>query len=412
MFDIKLTIISNGPFAFHRGKYFGQELLSRYIENLTPYFSHITICARLLTKGEDEYESWSKYEIRSDKISFLELPSRVGQDKKIYEKIIRLIKIAKVIFKAIRSWELIYIFIPSNTGAITYLINKFFSKPFFTYVASDWVEISPYNFRWSGYKKYLFYPIYRSLNRLFENRIVKNSLVTLVVGKALYKKHKGKGKAVYETAPLINLSKNDIFYRDDTCRSKPIKCLFVGSLIRRKGIEYLIEAIRRLRKDNYGVELIIVGDGELRGKFELLAQDLQIKHVKFLGYVENGPKLLHIYRNSDIFVLPTLSEGFPRVLYEAMSQSLPIVTTNVSGITGLMKNGKNAVLVPPRSPEAIAKGISKIIKDVKFRQNLIKNGRETVSNIFGKDPVKQLVDLLSQHFTDHSRYLQQRSYYQ
>ena len=168
-----------------------------------------------------------------------------------------------------------------------------------------------------------------------------------------------------------------------------------------KGIIYLLEAIANLKAEGLDVVLNIVGSGNLRSELEDAAERLNINDsVKFFGYVLGGPELFKIYRESDIFILPTLSEGFPRVLYEAMAQSVPIITTNVGGIPGLMKHRKNALLVPPKSSSAIADSIKELVNNQELRQHLIKNGRETVLEILRQDATEQLISLLKHHFPE------------
>jgi len=132
----------------------------------------------------------------------------------------------------------------------------------------------------------------------------------------------------------------------------------------------------------------------------VLTKELGIEdHVKYYGYVKHGSDLFQIYRDSDIFILPTFSEGFPRVLYEAMSQSLPIVTTAVSGIPGLVKNEENALLLPPGDSYKVAESIKRIIEDKELRKRLIRNGRKTVEPILLQDAAEQISTLLNKHLS-------------
>jgi len=395
----KLTIISNGPFGFDGSKYRGLKVFVNYIEKLIPIFSEIRICTPILRKGEEGYDSVSGFEVPGD-IKFIELPSKVGKDRGFIQKIIRQFKITQVICKRLREWDLIYIFIPSSAGAITFYINKFFRKPFFVYLASDWQDILPYTFEWVGIRKYILYPIYKVLYGIWEAHIVRNSPLTLVVGSALYDKYNGNEHPIYQTVPLIDLPSTYLFNREDTCISEPIKCLFVGSLTSRKGVKYLIEGVHQLIRESYRIKLNIVGSGGLENKLKVLTKELGIEdHVKYYGYVKHGSDLFQIYRDSDIFILPTFSEGFPRVLYEAMSQSLPIVTTAVSGIPGLVKNEENALLLPPGDSYKVAESIKRIIEDKELRKRLIRNGRKTVEPILLQDAAEQISTLLNKHLS-------------
>ena len=101
------------------------------------------------------------------------------------------------------------------------------------------------------------------------------------------------------------------------------------------------------------------------------------RHVEFTGYVPFGPQLESQYRSSDIFVLPSLSEGFPRVIVEALAFGLPVVTTTVGGIQHLLRDSYDALLVEPGSPLQLAKAIKRLNDDNNLRRKLIKNGFKT-----------------------------------
>jgi len=196
----------------------------------------------------------------------------------------------------------------------------------------------------------------------------------------------------------MNLTLADSFFREDTCQGETITCLFVGSLIPRKGIDCLIGAFSELRRKGYRVLLKLVGTGPLEQSIvQRLKDEGLFEFTEMAGHVQFGPALWQHYRSSDIFVLPTHSEGFPRVLYEAMSQSVPIVTTPVSGIPYLMKDQVNALLVPPGDVAALAAAIEKLIVDGDLRRELIAAGWRTVRPLLEADPGEQLRDLIFAH---------------
>ena len=131
--------------------------------------------------------------------------------------------------------------------------------------------------------------------------------------------------------------------------------------------------------------------------------------IEFLGHIPNGPELLRIYRDSDIFILPTYSgEGFPRVLYEAMSQSIPIITTNVCGIPYKMKHEENALIVQPESSEAIADAIERLKNNSGLRMKLIKNGQKFMKDMHSNTVENQVHTLLKKHFHDYSLWIESR----
>lgn len=138
--------------------------------------------------------------------------------------------------------------------------------------------------------------------------------------------------------------------------------LFVGRLEPVKGLKYLIEAISIL-KDTKNLELIVVGNGNEKHKLERLAEDLKLnENVTFAGKISNK-KIPEYMAAADMFVLPSLSEGFPVVLLEAMAAGLPIVTTKVKGLPEIIEDNVNGLLVLPKNPEELADKINLLLND-------------------------------------------------
>ena len=102
--------------------------------------------------------------------------------------------------------------------------------------------------------------------------------------------------------------------------------------------------------------------------------------VKFLGHVRSG-KIHDLMVQSDIFVLPTLSEGTPRVIVEARAKCLPVVATNVGGIPTSITNGFDGILVPSKDSRSLGNAIHHVIECGNFRRRLIRNGFETAKNL-------------------------------
>lgn len=201
--------------------------------------------------------------------------------------------------------------------------------------------------------------------------------------------------------PRTTFSNKDIYTRYDTCGREEVELLFVGSLISRKGVNILIEAIERLKGEEVIFRLKIAGDGPERFNLERKAKELEIlDSVNFMGYIPDPSRLFKLYRNADIFVLPTFSEGFPRVLYEAMGSGLPIITTPVSGISFIMKNKQNALFIRPGSVEDIVLKVKEIVQDKELRRSLIVNGYKIVSAFLDQDHGKQVYELVQKNIVN------------
>ena len=103
--------------------------------------------------------------------------------------------------------------------------------------------------------------------------------------------------------------------------------------------------------------------------------------VVFHGFIKDKAKLARLFRRADIFVLPSVNEGFPIVLMEAMSFGLPIVATTVAGIPELVKDGETGILVPPRDPQALADAIARSIESPDLREQYSRNAQRHVKEM-------------------------------
>lgn len=134
--------------------------------------------------------------------------------------------------------------------------------------------------------------------------------------------------------------------------------LYVGSLIQRKGLDLLLPALAKTRKE---IRLVIVGEGQEEALLKKQAAQLGIKdRIEFRGYLEGAP-LQELYRTSDAFILPTREDCFGLVLLEAMCASLPIISSKYAdGARDLVEEGKNGYIVNPEHTDAFAKAIEKM----------------------------------------------------
>lgn len=166
---------------------------------------------------------------------------------------------------------------------------------------------------------------------------------------------------------------------------------FVGSLRPVKGVEFLIKAIYLFKK-KYGqndFKVLIIGKGNQKQYLETLAVELDIDYlIEFVGEIPN--QMIPIYlAASDIFVLPSLSEGFSIVLIEAMASGLPVIASNTTGINEKIENGKNGFLVESKNPDEIAEKMIKLFEDEKLCKvisinNINKAEKYTWTNVFNK----------------------------
>jgi glycosyltransferase involved in cell wall biosynthesis len=151
--------------------------------------------------------------------------------------------------------------------------------------------------------------------------------------------------------------------------------LYAGNIKPHKNLERVIDAFFRLRRDDLGeLKLLIIGDEV--SKYATLRRAVHRyklhKHVRFLGFVPDRT-LAVLYRLADVFVFPSLYEGFGLPPLEAMASGTPVVTSNVSSLPEVV--GDAAILVDPYDADAIAGGIRMVLTDARLRAGLRERGR-------------------------------------
>lgn len=176
----------------------------------------------------------------------------------------------------------------------------------------------------------------------------------------------------------------------------PLRLLFVGRLVSEKGVLVLLRALAELRRRGVEVTAVLVGDGPYRDEFEQAGRRLGIaEKVTFTGAL-TGARLAPLYREADVFCLPSFAEGLPVVLMEAMANELPVITSRIAGIAELVDDGVNGLLLPPGRDDVIADALERLAADPELRARWGRAGRERVLRDYD---VGQSAALLESLFT-------------
>jgi len=160
---------------------------------------------------------------------------------------------------------------------------------------------------------------------------------------------------------------------------------FSGRFITRKGIDYLLDAWVEVTDESPEARLLMLGDGPLLEEMKQMALSLGIADsVIFLGHVPHVTDYLH---GTDIFVLPSLQEGMPNSLLEAMACGLPVVATRIGGGTDIINDGVNGILVDPGDSKGLALGILNLLRDKAKTASLAARGLQTMRDSYTLDSV-------------------------
>jgi len=366
-----LGIVAEMSVCHEDGRISAHLSFGRIIDALAQEYDKVLLCAP--TRSEDP-EHTRDYVLQADNIELIPQP--------MYSSSLSALKhpgaIAGAYAKTLKGAEHIFVrgMLPFS-GLFYFLASIYRRKPVHWIVGNPVALLRSH--RRDGYLKDALGIAYAYQDRFF-NRLGRRLTGGAFVcnGDELANIYKSpRTQAVVSTT----ITKDEFFVRDDTCLQEPIKMLFVGFVRPEKGLEYLIEALPKL-KCGRDWQLTIIGswDGfaDYKTALDVRIDNLGIREkINWGGYVSYGPDLWGFLRNHDIFVLPTLSEGTPRVLVEARANSIPIIATSVGGIPTSVTDGKDGILVPPKDSDAIAGAIDKIVADGDFRRNLIASGLQS-----------------------------------
>jgi colanic acid/amylovoran biosynthesis glycosyltransferase len=149
--------------------------------------------------------------------------------------------------------------------------------------------------------------------------------------------------------------------------------LFVGRFVEKKGVVYLLEAMRNLESEGAAVDLALVGDGPMAEVLRRQASGL--KHVRFLGWLPNH-KVRRLMRSALALCVPSVTartgdaEGLPNVVLEAMACALPVIGSETGGIAEAVEDGRTGFLVPQADPRAIAGAAGRLLGDPALRNRM------------------------------------------
>lgn len=224
---------------------------------------------------------------------------------------------------------------------------------------------------------YMYAKIIKTLHAADHILCVSDDLVALIL------KH-GIDKEKVSLVPIgvdIDIFKKgdtDIIKQDFSIENNVKIVLYVGQLIPRKGLNYLIEAIPKVLDKHKNIYFIFVGTGsQEKDLFDMCQQKNIPKNVQFTGNIDLC-QLIKWYSIANIFVLPSLSEGRPTVIYEAMSCELPVIATDVGGVSEQVKTGHSGLIIEPRDSNALADSINYLLDNEDLAKNMGMNGRKRI----------------------------------
>ena len=386
--EMILGIVCHKAFWFDGKVYYTSNAFGKYIDELASHFKHIILVVPVsYGRSETHQDSLSK-----ENVSFFPLPyiqEGPGLSRKL-KLLTRMPKIWKLLKQSIIKCDIVHPRVPGHIGVMGFFAGLLAPKPMFTSVVGDWgtrIIVT----RSSTIRRVVAY---------MHDYIVKymcHHSIAFIQGIALQHKYGSQSCQLHQFISS-SLSDQDICERVRDYRIKHDYChiLYVGNLSKEKGLLYLLNAVKILSDKGVTVQLHLVGEGAIRADIIKISHEFGIESKIFLhGYVPWGTKLFEYYQNADIFVLPSLTEGTPKVLLESMANGIPIIATNVGGIPNVASHRQNSILIPPGSAESIATAINELIQDDNLRNLLSINGLETAKQHTIKNEVARMIKIIN-----------------
>lgn len=334
----RLLVISDTAMQYTKDGIIAFGPVVKELSYLSEEFDHITWIGFHKTKKNN-----SLVPVKNSKITSILIPSVGG--KRYLDKLHILVsypKMVKIILSEVRKHDYIHSRAPSNPAIVGMFLSLFFSKKQFWHkYAGSWIDRAPF-----------FY----NLQRLFLRILNQNSKITIngdyhlsnsniipFENPCLDHHDREKGKKVLETKTTNTL----------------LNFCFVGGLNHNKGVNIILESLKGVDFDRIG-QVHFVGDGPKRFEFEETARNINTK-ITFHGFLEKDA-ISAIYSICDFIILPSKSEGFPKVVGEAMNYGCIPIVSDISCISQYVEDGFNGFLIHPITFEEVRKKINLVKK--------------------------------------------------
>ena len=256
----------------------------------------------------------------------------------------------------------------------TSLIPKSYSLvPKVIYRIGGWTFNDP----WPKWKK-IFYLWLEKRTAGFKDFIVNNSQIEAEQAKKLGIRPRKEIITIYngldaEGLNFLNKEKAREFLK----MSPEFLVGTVANFYPVKNLKILVDAANLLK--DFNINFVIIGEGTERKEIEELIRKQDLKNIFLAGSIPDAWKYLKAF---DVFVLPSLKEGFPWTVIEAMAAGIPVIATNVGAVPEIIENNENGILIEPRDPKTIADSIEKLMNDKNLVEKFIQNGKKTVIEKF------------------------------
>jgi len=360
MNDSEVVVFPNSYVEIEKGSVWTTKAIEEFVLNVGQNGMGVTIAAAAWP-----YDGSSRHDSNVGHLEgfqFIKLNRGIGKHRSRVRKALGYVVVLFRILTRVPKRPVWYIFVTSHASTLACIYCCLFRKQFGLYVRGEWSDAG----------------IMGILSRFFFRR----ATFIIATGDALTGSLRNFNEHVQSVSPMMRFELGDLQEKPSYEINGRASVLYVGSIHPAKGPFELVRALPRI-VSCCDVELILVGSGTQQAIEELQAEIQATgyaERVKMLGYVANKQELTTLYTSADIFCLPSHSEGFARVIYEAMCFGLPVVCTDFEERDGkgFLRDRVNCRFVAKKNAEDLANGLIELLTKQPLRSVL---GRRSLQNV-------------------------------
>ncbi|MEQ8517560.1 MAG: glycosyltransferase family 4 protein [Cytophagales bacterium] len=354
-------------FEDENGKFFTPSYFGVFLDSLAANCSKLYL---FLYLARPEEIKQCNYQLKNDNVIWVNL----GSHNSVPKRLLRISGTSKIVKSKINDLDAFIIRTP--TPLILFAKNLISFNKLFLYVVGDY-DVGD-TLKVSHFKK----PFILFLFKLMERKELKLGKHATIItnSQKLLQKFRGKCRDIH-LIKSTSVSEKDLYLDQNKCISKnEINILYSGRLDPIKNLPIVIKVVKSLITEHNlkcNFHLVYIEDEfsvNYIKSLRRLADDLQISaHLIDHGQKMVGEELNQLYRNSDILIIPSLSEGFPRAIWDAMANSTAVIATNVGSIPHFLSHGKDALIINPNSEKEIVDSILELKNNQDLYRSLIVN---------------------------------------
>lgn len=349
---LRILCIGNGGIIYRDGRFWTHRCIGQFLGELGELVSEVCFCA-WTDPSDDPLAQTALSDMRG--VRALGLPSFHGSPLR---KMVNGLRSFSMLIRQVWQSDFVYLYWPGRLSSIAARLCRALNKPYGIYFRGEQIPFDS-TFATSFQKAHF----------------------TLTAGDLLRTAAEEYCKDVENVTPMTSVRPDHIVRARPPKQEGPWNLLYVGRLEERKGVQDLLAAMTHLEKWDLQCNLTMVGHCyDPSGLMGQLSPSIA-RRVRWIDAVAEFESLIPFYCAADVFVFPSHDEGFPRVLYEAMTFGVPILTTFVGSIPSLMKDRSNCLRIIVRDPRDIAEKIRHLLHNPELQAKLSSSSHQCITDL-------------------------------